>query len=156
MNETEFMRHAVARLESKGFLVFPQNSHVSGTKRTRYKNGTPDLLAMSDQGQFYGIELKTETGKQKPSQVKIQDEFIKAGYADRYILCRPSTLENDIIGMSGDNESIIEHFLETHTTSDLIRVSGKSPSVINRFKRGYTLRDLTLAEIVESINNSRQ
>lgn len=98
MTETEFVRHACDILDLNGFMVFPQNSYVRH-KGTRYRNGTSDLIVMCPKGRFYSLELKTEKGTVKQSQLDMIEKFNERGFYDRYKIVRPSNLEIHIAEM---------------------------------------------------------
>jgi hypothetical protein len=94
MNETKFLKVFHALLIERGWLSFPQNSNVA--PGSRYIPGTPDIIACSPGGRFFGFELKTAEGRVTKSQERMAAEFEQRGLAGSYLIVR---VDNDWRGL---------------------------------------------------------
>ena len=69
--ESEIQKEITDYLKSIGCLVFRMNSGKTQHNVTLCPNGTPDLLVITKTGYTIWIEVKTETGKLRVSQVEM-------------------------------------------------------------------------------------
>ena len=84
MKEADIVKQLDKVLELHGWLSFPQNSHVTHG-RTRYKAGTPDIIACSPSGKFWGFVVKlTSRAKLQDSQKAMAAKFGAKKLAARY------------------------------------------------------------------------
>jgi acetaldehyde dehydrogenase (acetylating) len=70
-------------------VFFRANSGAFKTAQGRYvKTGTPGLadICVVFNGTFYGVEVKTATGKMSEAQKRFKEDIEAAG--GRYVLCR--------------------------------------------------------------------
>ena len=70
-------------------VFFRANSGAFKTAQGRYvKTGTPGLadICVIFDGTFYGVEVKTATGKMSEAQNRFKEDIEAAG--GRYVLCR--------------------------------------------------------------------
>lgn len=75
--------------KNNDIVFFRANSGAFKTAQGRYvKTGTPGLsdICVIFNGTFYGVEVKTETGKMSQSQKKFKQDVEAAG--GKYVLCR--------------------------------------------------------------------
>jgi hypothetical protein len=91
MNETEIQNLVMVALSQEfGALVLRVNAGTffgaAGNAVKGAPKGTSDLVACVPPGRFFGIEVKTETGRQSPAQVKFEAAVRKRGGV--YLLVR--------------------------------------------------------------------
>lgn len=90
--ETELQRQIMDYLDAKGiYYIRPQAGGYRGGMNLKCNEGAPDLvICMSEcgaeytedefeYGQFFGIEIKTSDGKQRPSQKLAQERIERCG-----------------------------------------------------------------------------
>jgi hypothetical protein len=95
MSETAIQRSILDNLLWRGILAWRQQSIPTPIRRGRliiglrkadiHTVGIPDIACIIN-GQYFGIEVKTENGKQRPEQKDWQEKLQAAGAS--YILAR--------------------------------------------------------------------
>lgn len=92
--EWKFQCKFVEWLRNEGVVVFsvPNGANTSKIEkinliREGLMPGVADLIVMKGNGEIIFLELKTETGTQKPEQIKF--EFICKEMGFKYIIVRP-------------------------------------------------------------------
>ena len=98
MKESDLLRLVMDYLAARKVFHFRNNSGALKTEKGYYVRfgcqGSPDIICCID-GQFVGIELKGDKGKQSPEQKVFQDHLDMAG--GKYILAK--SLEDIINGI---------------------------------------------------------
>lgn len=85
--ETVLVRAVLQALDARGVWAWRTNAGVFGSRRIRgAPEGTPDILGVLPGGGLFGIECKTERGKQNEAQRAWQAKAVAIGV--RYGLAR--------------------------------------------------------------------
>jgi hypothetical protein len=96
-DENDLVRHLDQYLINRDFRSFPQNSHVRHGN-TRYKPGTPDIIARTPSGRFVMFECKMPGGRLSEAQEDMQETMGPCYFVvtpDNYIDVVETVLEID-------------------------------------------------------------
>lgn len=95
MRESEIQRSIIDNLRWRGMLAFrcqpapvpvrKGNAIVGFRRADAFNVGMPDIVCVIH-GRFVGIEVKSESGRQRPDQCAWEERIVKAG--GTYVLAR--------------------------------------------------------------------
>ena len=85
MLEAEIQKQVVQYLKAKNIFHFRTPNIPTKNRPNIVLKGTPDLIAII-KGQFIGLEIKTQSGKQSDHQKEFETKLMKAG--GRYYIIR--------------------------------------------------------------------
>lgn len=77
MREAEIQSEILSYLFTIGVFCWRQNNLAAPGRRFTGKKGCPDILGLTPNGTFLGIEVKSEKGKLSPEQKNFQHAIIE-------------------------------------------------------------------------------